>query len=427
MSGAHTARDVFTNTVDTVSENNAGCELRNSDPESDHITIAIDVHTAFLHADVDQDLFAEPPAPDEWYDAGLIEDEVWRLNKALYGYRKTPKLWHQHSLSILESLNYHPLVTDPSCFRNDETNTHNFIHVDDGLLFGPRSEVLKLVELLSKKVLMRIVGRMEKLGDKNFFLGRVIERTARGYAVDANPKLIRDVIAVLGLEEAKLVTTPSVKRTPTTESLVELENERRAMYRTVVETLLCMCQERADIMYSVRETARKIICPTGSDEMNLKRIVRYLKGVPSAKCLIEIATPPKFANVFTDSDWAGQATRCKSTSGGVVQWRNATLTAWSRTLQTESLSSAEAELYALTTGIVEGMVTKHLLQESGHEVILMSHGDSQSAKSRASKRGLGRDAEIHVCARRSGEEVDESRTHLREAEQSRFDDKVSHV
>ena len=26
----------------------------NSDPESDHITIAIDVHTAFLHTDVDQ-------------------------------------------------------------------------------------------------------------------------------------------------------------------------------------------------------------------------------------------------------------------------------------------------------------------------------------------------------------------------------------
>ena len=243
----HTQPEMFSPTPLTLSLKTmlaASSHDRNSDPESDHITIAIDVHTAFLHADVDQDLFAEPPAPDEWYDAGVNEDEVWRLNKALYGYRKTPKLWHQHSLSILESLNYHPLVTDPSRFRNDETNTNIFIRVDDGLLFGPRSEVLKLVELLSKKVLMRIVGRMEKLGDKNFFLGRVIERTARGYAVDANPKYIRDVIAVLGLGEAKPVTTPSVKRTPTTESLVELENERRAMYRTVVETLLCMCQEQ---------------------------------------------------------------------------------------------------------------------------------------------------------------------------------------
>ena len=53
---------------------------------------------------------------------------------------------------------------------------------------------------------------MEKLGDKKFFGCRVIDRTARGYSVEANPKYIRDVIAALGLEEAKPVTTPSVKR-----------------------------------------------------------------------------------------------------------------------------------------------------------------------------------------------------------------------
>ena len=221
---------------------------------------------------------------------------------------------------------------------------------------------------------------MEKTGGKMYFLGRVIERTARGYSMEANPKYIRNVINVLGLEESKPVMTPSVKRTPTTESLVELEGERRAMYRTVVGKLLNMCQERADVVYSVKETSRKTTCPTESNEMNLKRTVRYLKSAPSAKSLIEIITPSKFVNVCTDSDWARQATTCKSTSDGVVQWGNATLTAWSRTQQTVSLSSAEAELYALTTGVAEGMVTKHLLQELAHEVILMNHVESQSAK-----------------------------------------------
>ena len=56
--------------------------------------------------------------------------------------------------------------------------------------------------------------------------------------MDANPKYIRNVINVLGLEEAKPVMTPSVKRTPTTESLIKPESERRAMYRTVVGNLL---------------------------------------------------------------------------------------------------------------------------------------------------------------------------------------------
>ena len=44
---------------------------------------------------------------------------------------------------------------------------------------------------------------MEKLGDKIFFLGSVIERTTRGYSVEANQKYIRDMLPVLGLEEAK--------------------------------------------------------------------------------------------------------------------------------------------------------------------------------------------------------------------------------
>ena len=184
-----TQPDMFSPTPSTLSLKTmlaASSYKRNNDPESDHITVSIDVHTAFLHADVDQDLFAEPPEPDEWYDAGLKEDEVWKLNKALYGYRKAPKLWHQHLVSVLESLNYHPLLTDPSCFQNDDTNT--------------KSEVLKLVELLSKQVLMRITERMEKTGGKFYFLGRVIERTARGYPVEANPR-VHQKINVFGLEE----------------------------------------------------------------------------------------------------------------------------------------------------------------------------------------------------------------------------------
>ena len=48
---------------------------------------------------------------------------------------------------------------------------------------------------------------MQKLGDNIFFLGRVIERTVRGYSVEANLKYIRDVIAVLGLEDSRPEST----------------------------------------------------------------------------------------------------------------------------------------------------------------------------------------------------------------------------
>ena len=73
-----TQPEMFSPTPSTLSLKTmlaASSHDRNNDPESNHITVSIDVHTAFLHADVDQDLLAEPPEPDEWYDAGLKEDE----------------------------------------------------------------------------------------------------------------------------------------------------------------------------------------------------------------------------------------------------------------------------------------------------------------------------------------------------------------
>ena len=73
------------------------------------------------------------------------------------------------------------------------------------------------------------------------------------------------------------------------------------------------------------------------------------------------------------------------------------------------------------------MVTKHLLQELGHEVILMNHVDSQSAKAWASKRGLGRMRHVMLKYMFVQDVVDESRMHQHEAEQSKLDDKMSHM
>ena len=134
--------------------------------------------------------------------------------------------------------------------------------------------------------------------------------------------------------------TPSVKRTLTTEFLVEVEDER------------------AEMLYMCQETARKILNPIESDEMNMKRIVCCMKRVPIARCQIEIDTFPESANVLMDSDWAGQPQTCRSRSEGIVQWGNVTLSAWSRTQQSVRLTR-----HFLTTGVAE-MATKCLSRAS---------------------------------------------------------------
>ena len=58
-----------------------------------------DVSTAFLHAAVDSDIYLIPPL--EYYPEGNV---LWKLNRALYGLRNSPKLWQQHFAHVWKSM-----------------------------------------------------------------------------------------------------------------------------------------------------------------------------------------------------------------------------------------------------------------------------------------------------------------------------------
>ena len=109
---------------------------------------------------------------------------------------------------------------------------------------------------------MRIVRRLAQLDDQIFFLGRVIVTTARGYSVEANPKYIRDLIAVLGLEG--LDTCGDFKCQDNTNDRVAGRTGERKTGR--VQDSRCARSAQASCTTS-RKTARKILCPTESDEI----------------------------------------------------------------------------------------------------------------------------------------------------------------
>ena len=71
----------------------------NSTLEPQELIIA-DVSQAFLHAEIDDEVFVQPPSEVDGIKICVGEEEitldsskVWRLRNALYGYRKAPKLW----------------------------------------------------------------------------------------------------------------------------------------------------------------------------------------------------------------------------------------------------------------------------------------------------------------------------------------------
>jgi hypothetical protein len=98
-------------------------------------------------------------------------------------------------------------------------------------------------------------------------------------------------------------------------------------------------------------------------------------------------------DLFTDSDWAGCRRTRKFTTGGVVMRGPHCLKTWSVTQGPIALSSAEAEYYSMVDGVVKAIGIQSLSGEIGLEHLsgpIRLHTDSSSAKSFASRRGLGR-------------------------------------
>ena len=88
-------------------------------------------------------------------------------------------------------------------------------------------------------------------------------------------------------------------------------------FRAVAARANYLAADRPDIQYAVKEICRKMAKPARGDWQKLIRLGRYLKGAP--RCVLEYAWQDCAVSPtgFSDSDWAGDRTTGKSTSGGL--------------------------------------------------------------------------------------------------------------
>ena len=122
---------------------------------------------------------------------------------------------------------------------------------------------------------------------------------------------------------------------------------------------------RYDLFYAVKELSRSLTGPTQIDSARLRHVLRYLKGSSNVVTCLRpkhqfVHGSPMDIKVFTDSDWAGCSKTRKSTSGVVLQVLGCTVAALSRTQHVLALSSGEAELYAMGTGVFGGTSSEKL-------------------------------------------------------------------
>ena len=178
-----------------------------------------------------------------------------------------------------------------------------------------------------------------------------------------------------------------------------LDSSRHSLTRTVTGRLLWMVPVRPDLQYIVKEVARQANHSTEETWNTVKRICRYLRGTMNYVMQLHVTVKDNLSTMLgtTDASWASGKT-CRSTSGGVVQLNGMILMSWSRTQNVVSLSSAEAELLAMSLCAQETLFVVHLLSEMGQVLKPTILSDSSAALLVAARRGPGRMKHIMLRA-----------------------------
>ena len=361
------------------------------------IGITGDISTAFLHAAAaTADLYMYPPK--EFYNP---EDNiVWKLLKAIYGLRSSPKAWQKHLSEVLQQIGLHRSTAEPNIYMTTTRNCFVLVYVDDLLFLGEEQTVNKLFKAIQQQLLLRPTGTLST-GNTVAFLGRNITNRGDYYEISLADEYVTTLLKETNLQDSKPAPAPgtSALKTATADHDQPLSTEEHAQYRRAVGKLQWMTYTRPDISYATKELARALQQPTTADQQKLKHLLRYIKGTKDYKQIIRPAVklPAKAIpdiNVYVDSDWAGCPTTRKSTTGFIISLLGTTINYGSRTQATIALSSAEAELYAINTGATEALHIRSLLMEllNINKVNIKIHTDSSSGKSMATRIGSSRKA-----------------------------------
>ncbi len=101
------------------------------------------------------------------------------------------------------------------------------VHVEDILIFGNMKLVNALFEELKTKVLLNLVGTVQKINDEITYIGRSLRMTDNGYTWTGGDKLVDTLLEETGLLHAKGMSAPATRSTAKQKvDAEEVESER---------------------------------------------------------------------------------------------------------------------------------------------------------------------------------------------------------
>lgn len=324
----------------------------------------IDAKTAFLNGELKEVIYMKQPPGFEESNTNL----VCRLKKSLYGLKQSAKIWNESLSSVLVKGGFIQCQADVCLYKLKFKDSWAFllIFVDDIILAAKSS-----VEIETIKDLIGSKFEIQDLGEVKQYLGIEVTKSTDGHYAICQSKYIRSIITDFSLGSAKESSVPMRQDYGSTSNHTDegmlLSNEQ---YQKLIGCLLFLSvNTRPDISVAVAILAQRVSNPRQEDWIELKRVVKYLKGTVNSKLVLGRTNQlAGFIHGYADASFADKSMNRKSISGTVF-FINGGLVSWSSRKQNcVSLSSTEAEFIALSEACQEACWLRRLMADMEQKI-----------------------------------------------------------
>ena len=366
----------------------------------------LDVPTAFLNADLEEDAYMEQPPG---YTDG-DSSKVWKLLKSLYGTKQAPHNWNKELDQTLKSAKLTRCKADTCIYIKQSKNGNMMlvgVFVDDLLpLYAKCDEQ----EWNAIQAMLYEKYKIKEVSLDGFILGMRITRDRVNHILKIDQEAYIDkMLKQFGMEDCKPNQIPTltykvsmkdgsqssiasnniemnhselhdaieggeldISQTYHDLNLTPYDPHLTALYQQIVGSLnYASISTRPDITYAVHILSCHLRNPGPNHLTAAKAVLRYLKGTKEVGLIFNgkhsmLNSSNLFSvrmDAYSDSDWAGDVDDRHSTNGYVIQLNDSTISWRSKKQSRVALSSCEAEYYALCATMQEVMWFTQFLHE----------------------------------------------------------------
>ena len=314
-------------------------------------TLIFDVETAFLIGDLDVEIYMDCPEGME-HEA----DECLLLVKTIYGLVQSARMYYEKFAKILRSIGFVTCQSDPCLFVRFDEHGPCFVlcYVDDNLVAGSEAAIKKLMRQIEESELT--VTTTEDLRD---YLSCDIQldlEETKGWI--GQPHMVKKIVKTFGEEVSNLPRyatpgTPNMGIVSPKEGEKTEDAEKQSRYRSGVGMLMYLIKHsRPDIANAVREMTKVLGKATPAAYKEMLRCIKFVIDTKDRGLKLKPSKPNEKGEwkleVFSDSDWAGSKDDRRSVSSHVILLNEVPIAWRSRSQKVVSLSSSEAEFYAMS-------------------------------------------------------------------------------